>query len=322
MAIDALPTPPSRSDPANFAERGDAFMSALPGFAEQAEAARLEVVAAKNTASAKAVEASASAASALDSKNAAVASAASALASKNSASASATAAQEKATEASASAASIARDEPGGVAGLTLFKLNMKNVLGTITSFFTNANTASRTYTLQDRSGTLADDTDLAEKADLSTLPEAIAQRVLEILAPGSGVVFTYNDVEHNFVPLVISVDVKSKINVFTKNQSVQPVALVSGASVNCDAGLSNNFHLLLSHNGILENPSNLTNGMVLNWVIEQDVVGGRTLGYGSVFDFGAAGVPVLSTAVGAVDLVSGYYHGPTNKILCSFRKGA
>jgi hypothetical protein len=36
MAITALPTPPSRSDPANFADRGDAFLGALPTFQSEA----------------------------------------------------------------------------------------------------------------------------------------------------------------------------------------------------------------------------------------------------------------------------------------------
>ena len=43
-------------------------------------------------------------------------------------------------------------------------LGLRNVANTFTSFFTNTNTASRTYTLPDRSGTIADDTDLALKA--------------------------------------------------------------------------------------------------------------------------------------------------------------
>lgn len=38
MAITPLPTPPSRSDPANFADRGDAFLGALPTFATEANA--------------------------------------------------------------------------------------------------------------------------------------------------------------------------------------------------------------------------------------------------------------------------------------------
>jgi hypothetical protein len=53
-----------------------------------------------------------------------------------------------------------KDASGGYAGLTLFKINFKNAANTFTSFFTNANTAARTYTFQDRDGTIADNTDI------------------------------------------------------------------------------------------------------------------------------------------------------------------
>jgi len=45
MTITALPTPPTRSDPATFAARGDAFMTALPTFATQANALAQDVTA-------------------------------------------------------------------------------------------------------------------------------------------------------------------------------------------------------------------------------------------------------------------------------------
>jgi hypothetical protein len=61
-----------------------------------------------------------------------------------------------------------KDASGGYVGLTLFKINFKNALNTFTSFFTNANTAARTYTFQDRNGTIADDTDLALKANIAS----------------------------------------------------------------------------------------------------------------------------------------------------------
>lgn len=61
-----------------------------------------------------------------------------------------------------------KDASGGYAGLTLFKINFKNALNTFTSFFTNSNTAARTYTFQDRNGTISDDTDLALKANLAS----------------------------------------------------------------------------------------------------------------------------------------------------------
>ena len=62
-----------------------------------------------------------------------------------------------------------KDAPGGYAGLTLFKINFMNAIGTIKSFFTNANTAARTYTFQDRDGTIADNIDLESKANISAL---------------------------------------------------------------------------------------------------------------------------------------------------------
>jgi len=61
-----------------------------------------------------------------------------------------------------------KDATGGYAGLTLFKINFKNALNTFTSYFTNANTASRTYTFPDRTGTIADDADLALKANIAS----------------------------------------------------------------------------------------------------------------------------------------------------------
>lgn len=43
MAITALPTPPSRSDPTNFADRGDAFLGQLPQFATEANVLAADV---------------------------------------------------------------------------------------------------------------------------------------------------------------------------------------------------------------------------------------------------------------------------------------
>ena len=49
---------------------------------------------------------------------------------------------------------INKDATSGYAGLTLFKINFKNALNTFTSFFTNSNTASRTYIFPDVDGTV------------------------------------------------------------------------------------------------------------------------------------------------------------------------
>ena len=49
MPMTALPTPPQRSDPTNFATRADAFMSALPTFATEATALEATVLAQAST---------------------------------------------------------------------------------------------------------------------------------------------------------------------------------------------------------------------------------------------------------------------------------
>ena len=74
-----------------------------------------------------------------------------------------------------------KDTTGWYAGLTLFKINFKNVANTFTSFFTNSNTDSRTYTFQDRDGTIADNTDLATKAALAgSISQAFSVSQLEV----------------------------------------------------------------------------------------------------------------------------------------------
>lgn len=52
--------------------------------------------------------------------------------------------------------------------LALFRSYFWNVAGTYASVFSNTNTAARTYTFQNRNGTIADDTDLALKAALAS----------------------------------------------------------------------------------------------------------------------------------------------------------
>lgn len=82
-----------------------------------------------------------------------------------------------------------KDTTGGYAGLTLLKINFKNAADTFTSFFTNANTASRTYTFQDKDGTVAmssDTLDAASKttpvdADLIPIVDSAASNVLKKL---------------------------------------------------------------------------------------------------------------------------------------------
>ncbi|PUA17254.1 hypothetical protein [Glaciimonas sp. PCH181] len=111
------------------------------------------------------------------------------------------------------------------------------------------------------------------------------------------------------------------VNVFTRNQSVDPSLLTSGSSIAVDASLSNNFKLVLGANATLANPTNLTDGMVLNVRIKQDATGNRTLAYGSAFKFPGGTPPILSTAANAVDLMSCYYDSTDGTLACNLSKG-
>lgn len=61
-----------------------------------------------------------------------------------------------------------KDASGGYVGLDVWKIKFRNAANTFTSFLVNAATAARTYTFQNRNGTIADDTDLALKANLAS----------------------------------------------------------------------------------------------------------------------------------------------------------
>lgn len=67
MAITALPTPPSRQDPANFADRADEFLGALPLFATEANTLATDVNTLAGNAATSASSAATSASSASDS---------------------------------------------------------------------------------------------------------------------------------------------------------------------------------------------------------------------------------------------------------------
>lgn len=100
-----------------------------------------------------------------------------------------------------------------------------------------------------------------------------------------------------------------------------PLPLVDAATILVDAAAHNSFSVTLGGNRALDAPSNLADGMLLNFAIRQDATGSRTLAFDAIYDFGDAGVPTLSTAASVVDYVMGYYDLDSDKILASFRKG-
>lgn len=109
-------------------------------------------------------------------------------------------------------------------------------------------------------------------------------------------------------------------NQWTKNQWVAPTTLTYAATINSDANLGN-FRIVPTGNFTLANPTNLVNGMMLNWVIVQDGTGSRIITYGSAFKFPGGAPFALSTAAGAVDMISAYYDSTSGFLLCVGQKG-
>lgn len=98
-------------------------------------------------------------------------------------------------------------------------------------------------------------------------------------------------------------------NVFQKNQSVAPVIVSTSGTYTPDASLTNNWQITMTGNLTLANPTNLTAGMMLNFCLDEDGTGGRTITLGNLFKFDSGTVPTWITTASAKNFISGYYDG-------------
>jgi len=119
----------------------------------------------------------------------------------------------------------------------------------------------------------------------------------------------------------LGVALLDQANVFTKAQTVTPVALTDAASIATNASLSNTFTVTLGGNRTLANPTNMTNGAIYTWRVRQDGTGSRTLAYGSKFKWPGGAAPALTTTASATDFISGQYFSDTDTLLCVAQKG-
>lgn len=185
-----------------------------------------------------------------------------------------------------------KDATGGYAGLTLFKINFKNVANTFTSFFTNSNTDSRTYTFQDRDGTIADNTDLALKWDksgnlsqfASTTSAQLAWVVSDETGSGSLVFGTS--------PTLVTPNIASiKWSVVTDTD---------GATITFDKN-SGDFHrVVLGGNRTLA-LSNMSAGDKIVIDLVQDGTGTRTVTWFTTIKWTGWTVPTLTTTINKID---------------------
>lgn len=104
---------------------------------------------------------------------------------------------------------------------------------------------------------------------------------------------------------------------FTKGQRGEITTLTDGSTITPDMADSNNFTVTLGGNRTLANPSNLTAGQSGSIFIVQDATGGRTLAYGTQYDFIGGTAPTLSTGANAVDRID-YVVRTTGSIHCVF----
>jgi hypothetical protein len=101
-------------------------------------------------------------------------------------------------------------------------------------------------------------------------------------------------------------------NSWSGAQRLTPVALTDAATIAVDLSLANNFTVTLGGNRTLGNPTNQVAGQAGQIVVTQDGTGSRTLSYASRWKFPAGTAPVLSTAAGAVDVLSYYVWDSTH----------
>lgn len=104
--------------------------------------------------------------------------------------------------------------------------------------------------------------------------------------------------------------------------SAAPVQLTDAATVNWDTNSGYNAYVILGGNRTIGAPTNLRSGMTYTLELVQDATGSRVPTWASVWDWGAAGTPVLQTTANKADKVFAQYNARTGKLDANFRRGA
>lgn len=271
MSIDALPTPPSRSDAANFAARADAFLTALPTFGSQAN----DLATAVNG--------------------------------------NATAAQTAATtaiNAPGTSATSATSLTVGTGAQALTIQTGKNFV--VGMSVTIARTAAPTTWMVGQitahnpgTGALTVSVGLANGAGTFTGWTVSLSAPVNFPAASAAQVWAGASNAVALTPLALLA-------------ASAPVALVDAATVALDLSTGMNFTVTLGGNRSLGNPANLQPGQAGLIVLTQDGTGSRTLAFGSFYLF-PGGAPTLSTAAGAIDVIS-YFVLSSTKVLCTLSR--
>jgi len=152
-----------------------------------------------------------------------------------------------------------KDASNGYAGLTLLKINFKNVANTFTSFFTNTNTAARTYSFQDRDGTIADGTDLA-------LKENTANKQNSLSVDGTGVKFPTVDAVNSFGITVDCTDNLTGTFALSYAYKINSITNITGAPTVTilDDGAAYTLTNTIAANSVMQITANISSRFQLN----------------------------------------------------------
>lgn len=132
--------------------------------------------------------------------------------------------------------------------------------------------------------------------------------------------------------LTVTGSTASQIRVGTNsNTAATPVALTGSAAfitltdaatIAWDVSTGYNASVTLGGNRVIGAPTNLQDGITYSLELVQDATGTRVPTWNAIWDFGAAGTPVLQTTAAKADKVYAQYNARTGKLDASFRKGA
>jgi len=127
---------------------------------------------------------------------------------------------------------------------------------------------------------------------------SLATTATQLALRNSGGILTLRDPSSGAESTIATLD---KSQAYTKAQRSTPVALTDAASIAIDVSLSNMYTVTLAGARALANPTNLQAGS--NFEI-RITPAGQTLTYGTAYKFPGGTVPTLSTAAGAIDILS------------------
>jgi hypothetical protein len=91
------------------------------------------------------------------------------------------------------------------------------------------------------------------------------------------------------------------------------VTLLDQAVIVADASLGNDFQMTITANRTMGPPLNPRNGQLIMFDITQGGLGGFTVTWDAIFNFGSGTAPQLSLAAGATDMVGFKYKASKNQ---------